>query len=356
MPSSADSDGSTAKNSTPIRLLNLGLTESWRTQAVYHAVAELMHAEAPDTIIICRPQTPYLCLGYHQVFDATFDRAECVRRNLPVFRRRLGGGATYLDANQLFYQCVFHHRRVPVLLKALYQRMLAAPVAALRRLGLNAALCDLNEIEVAGKRIAGTGSGRLGEAAVVVGNFLFDFDYETMGRVWRVPGESFRLLALEAMKDRLVTLRQLGSFAVAAVEKILVEEFERTLGRPVLSGRLTAVEEARSRELAAQLTSPAYLNLHRGHGEVEPQQELKISANVFIRAAQTVCNGHVMWASVRVDHNCVAVARLDSQPPQNWQKHEAAMAGMPFQGWQNFWESFFQVAAAIPPAGCNMVA
>jgi lipoate-protein ligase A len=341
-------------NSTSIRLLNLGLTESWRTQAVYHAVAELMQADSPDTIIICRPQTPYLCLGYHQVFDATFDRAVCERRNLPVFRRKLGGGATYLDANQLFYQCVFHHTCVPVLLKELYQRMLAAPVAALRRLGLNADLRDLNEIEVDAKRIAGIGSGRIGEASVVVGNFLFDFDYAAMAQVWRAPSSSFRELAIDAMKKRIATLRQLGSFSIEAVEKILLEEFAKTLGRPLESGSLTAEEETRSRELAAQMTSAEYLNLHREKGEVAPMQELKISANVFIRATEVVINGRTIRASFRVDDERVAVARFESTPQKDWQKFETALVGMPFGEWKNFVDRFFRVAAKIQLSGLNL--
>jgi len=76
-----------------IRLLNLGVVDSWQTQAIYHALAEMMTAESPDTIIICQPQSPYLYLGYHQIYENTFDRARCEQRNLPVFRRRVGGGA-----------------------------------------------------------------------------------------------------------------------------------------------------------------------------------------------------------------------------------------------------------------------
>ncbi|MFQ5418836.1 MAG: biotin/lipoate A/B protein ligase family protein, partial [Anaerolineae bacterium] len=167
-----------------IRLLNLGPTAAWRTQAVYHATAELMTADSPDTIIICQPLTPYLCLGYHQVYDAVLDRDECVRRGLPVVRRRVGGGTTYLDVNQLFYQCIFHHSRVPVVAKDVYKLMLSGPVKTLRRLGLNAELRAVNEIEVDGKRIAGIGGGRIGEASVVVGNLLFDFDYRAMTQVW----------------------------------------------------------------------------------------------------------------------------------------------------------------------------
>jgi lipoate-protein ligase A len=317
-------------------LLNLGLTDSWRTQAIYHAVAELTQAEMPDTIIICRPQTPYLCLGYHQVFDATFDRAECERRQLPVYRRKLGGGATYLDANQLFYQCVFHHTRVPVLLKELYQRMLAAPVAALRRLGLNAELRELNEVEVEGKRIAGIGGGRIGEASVVVGNFLFDFDYEALAQVWRAPSKSFRELAIDAMKDRITTLRQFGNFSIDVVQQFLLEEFAKTLGRPLESGQLTAEEEQQAHKVAAQMASPEYLNLHRENGRVVPMDELKISANVFIRATEVLINGRTIRASLRVDDDRIAAARFESMPPQNWQKYETALCGMPFEEWERF--------------------
>jgi lipoate-protein ligase A len=317
-------------------LLDLGLTESWRTQAVYHAVAELMQADSPDTIIICRPRTPYLCLGYHQVLEATFDRAECERRRLAVFRRKLGGGATYLDANQLFYQCVFHHRRVPVLLKDIYQRMLAAPVAALRRLELKAELRDLNEVEVEGKRIAGIGGGRLGEASVVVGNILFDFDYEAMARVWRVPSEAFRELALAAMKERITTLRQHGNFEMEKVRAVLLEEFEKMLGRPWRGGQLTAAEEAGARHVAARMASAEYLNLHREKGEVAPMDSLKISANIFIRAAEVRLNGRTIRASFQVDDDRIAAARFESMPPQNWQKHEKALRGMPFEEWEKF--------------------
>ncbi len=343
------------ENSTPLRLLNLGLTDSWRTQAVYHAAAELMQAELPDTIIICRPQTPYLCLGYHQVLEATFDLAECERRRLPVYRRRLGGGATYLDSNQLFYQCVFHHTRVPVLLDKIYERLLAAPVATLRRLGLDARLRSPNEIEVSNQRIAGVGGGRIGEAAVVVGNILFDFDYAAMAQVWRVPSETFRELARQALQDHVSTLRRLkANVAMETVQTILVEEFAQTLGRPLAAGSLTPAEENRARELAKQMTSKAYLNLHREKGEVAPMAELKISAGVFIRADEVVINGRTIRASFRVCEDRIAMARLESLPPQNWQKFERAMRGMPFNEWQKFLDRFFRLAETIQLSDLNI--
>ncbi|MBI2822558.1 MAG: lipoate--protein ligase family protein [Acidobacteria bacterium] len=323
------------KTALPIRLVNLGLTDSWRTQAVYHALAEAMRAASPDTIIVCRPREPYLCLGYHQVFDAALDRRECRRQGWMVLRRRLGGGATYLDSNQYFYQCVFHHSRVPVPLPQIYDRMLAGPVATLRRLGLNARLREINEIEVDGRRIAGTGGGRIGEACVVVGNFLFDFDYGALPQVWRAPWDSFRELAAEALRDRLVTLRRLGvCLPASGVETILSQEFARALGRPLQRGALTPAEERHARRIALQISSDAALSLHAGTGPIAPMDTLKISAGVSIRAAETRIDGCAIRASFRVRDGAIEQARLDSHPARSWRPVEERLQGLPWDLWK----------------------
>ncbi|MFQ5612915.1 MAG: biotin/lipoate A/B protein ligase family protein [Anaerolineae bacterium] len=318
-----------------IRLLNLGPTDSWRTQAVYHALAETMTADSPDTIIVCRPLSAYLCLGYHQIYEAVLDRAECERRGLPVFRRRVGGGATYLDADQLFYQCVFHHSRLPLLFREVYARILAAPVAALRCLGLKADLRAVNEIEANGRRIAGVGGGRIGQACVVVGNLLFDFDYETMARVWRAPWPSFRELAASALRERVTTLRRLiGEVSVEAVQEMLLEEFAEALGRPLESGRLSRAEADRARQVAKRLASAEYLGLHAENGRTGPMRSLKISAGVHIRAAEAEVNGHRLRASFRLRDDVIEAVRLESEPAAEWAQAEAALRGAPFKEWR----------------------
>lgn len=325
------------QDSDVVRLLNLGLTEPWRTQAVYHAVADEMRRESPDTLVLCRPCSPYLCLGYHQVYDRTVDRREPARLGLPVFRRRVGGGLTYLDSNQLFYQCVFHQSRVPPLSKDLYQTMLTAPVGALRRLGLDARLRFENEIEVDGKRIAGIGGARIGEASVVVGNILFDFAEEPLARVWRTPSESFRELALSALREQIVTLRQLlGEISVEALEGILLDEFARAWCRPLEAGALTRAEEQRSRELGEQMSSPEYLNLHQESEAAAPMKGLKISARVSIRAGEVEVAGRRLRASFRVRGDVIEEARLECDSEERWAAMETELQGVPFREWESY--------------------
>ena len=80
----------------PVRLIQLGAVPWIRTQAIYHAIAKTMTEDTRDTVILTRPQDPYLCVGYHQSLYAVLDHSVCRELGLPVCRRRVGGGTTYL--------------------------------------------------------------------------------------------------------------------------------------------------------------------------------------------------------------------------------------------------------------------
>lgn len=319
---------------TPIRLLLLGPTHWLHTQSVYHALAETMTVETPDTIVLAQPLQPYLCIGYHQELASVLDRKACARMGLPIVRRRVGGGATYLDVNQLFYQCVFHHSRIPATVDKVYARLLAAPVETLRGLGLRAELRGENEIEVNGRRIAGIGGGRIGEAAVVVGNLLFDFDYNAMTRAWRAPSEGFRRLASAALRERVTTLwTELARPASPdEVQTYLTEEFARALHRPLEAGRLTPDEMRKADEIGKRLVS--YKSLHLHANSARPMNLLKISRGVFIRFAEAEGNGYKVRLALCVRDEVIEQAVLESEPERDWAGVEQNLRGMKADGWQ----------------------
>ena len=321
----------------PIRLLNLGHVPPLQTQSIYHALAENMTRDSQDIIIICRPSAPYLCLGYHQVFENIFDAEECERRGLPVLRRRLGGGATYLDEHQLFYQCIFHHSRMPAMLKDIYSTTLSAPVRTLKRLGLNAELRDMNEIEVDGKRIAGTGGGRIGEACVVVGNLLFDFDFESMTAVWRTPSTSFRLLAEQALRQQLITLNEFAiTTSLEEITEMLIDEFSNIFNHPMQVDTLTAEEIESANTAAQELVSDDFLALHKERGNLDPMRSLKISARAFIQVEEIRVNEYDLCGSFWLSQDVIHMAKLESNPTHEWQSIEANLLGVPFRNWQEY--------------------
>lgn len=318
----------------PIRLIVLGETEAWKTQAVYHALAERMTAESPDTIILCRPASPYVCLGYHQPLESVLDRSGCARLGLAVFRRHVGGGMTLLDSQQVFYQCVFHPDRLPARADLVFERLLAAPVQVLRRLGLAADLYATNEIEVRGRRIAGTGGGRIGEASVVVGNLLLDFDFDTMAQLWCAPTGSFRALARDALNASITTLKeQIGAVDGDRLDKMLVEEYERTMARPMVLDTLTLEEWEQASKVGDRLCSEEFLGLH----EQGPPRPLKISARVQIHADELEGHGARVRLSFYVREGIIEEARLESEPPQNWREWQDRLRHVLFSNWREVW-------------------
>jgi lipoate-protein ligase A len=297
-----------------IRRLDFGAVSPVRSQAIYHGLASAVDAATPDTVAFCAPREPYFCVGYHQNAARVLDLDLCRARGWPVVRRKIGGGAVYLDAGQLFYQVIVHRSRVPFAVDRIYARYLAAPVAALRSLGLPARLVAPNEIEVDGRRIAGTGGGQIGEAAVVVGNVLFDFPDARMARAWRAPSARFRQLARQGLRRYLTTLRrELPSPPGAEVmRELLATAYAETLGRPLVAGALSAREQAAIEAAEGELASTAFVLGGGGRGEAG----LKIARGVYvyegrarsadIRVTLRLRDGSVDAVAVRGGHPALA--------------------------------------------------
>jgi lipoate-protein ligase A len=292
----------------------MGRIPGWQTQAVYHTVAELMTEDTPDTIIISQPSDPYVCLGYHQKLSEIFDRKACEEKESPILRRKVGGGGTYLDSSQLFYQCVFHKSRVPANSDKIYEMMLTPVVNTLKHFfDVKAELVGSHEVEMNGKRVAGIGGGQMGEASIVVGNILFDFDFDTMASVWNVPNEAFRELAKEAMKDHIITLDDIGS--MVKMDKLadqLIIEYESHLNCKLNPGGMTITEIERAGQVGAVLRSESFLNSMDEEIGSSKRKPLKIARNVFIHYEEIELSGEKIVGSFRVENGLIHSVKLDN--------------------------------------------
>lgn len=308
--------------SGPIRLLDLGEVSPLRSQAAYHGLAQAMAADSPDTIVFLRPESPYFCVGFHQNPAEELDLAWCRQQGYPVLHRKIGGGTVYLDRHQLFYQCVFHRSRAPFDVASIYRRFLGPPVEALRRLGLNARLAGVNEVQVESRRIAGTGGGQVGEAMVVVGNFLFDFPYEVMARAWKVPSAPFRRLAQEGLRRYLTTLgRELGTPPqVGQVTHLLRECYAGGLRRPLIPGRLTEKEEEAVARAEAQLASEARVSRR----VARPRRGLKITGDTYVRECLRHTGSGPLRLTVRLRGELVDALAVS---PGRWRPLARAVEG-----------------------------
>ncbi|MDH5805255.1 MAG: lipoate--protein ligase family protein, partial [Gemmatimonadota bacterium] len=254
-----------------------------------------------------------ICVGFHQDAHAILDVSQIDSPALPIVRRHLGGGTVYLDEHQWFYECIFHKRRAPKGVSALYDTLLTPVVNGLQELGLDSTLRPPNEIEISGNRIAGTGAGQIGEAMVVVGNILLDFPPEKMARLWKVPSEAFRSLALDGLDQHITTLRKEMTSVPSSddLAALMTKHYARHLGRTVEPGVLSEKEEHLLAEMETLLVSREWVSEHgslRSNG-------LKISARAFIKEGQSGTNGDTKRMTVRLVDGKVANAILS--PPND---------------------------------------
>jgi lipoate-protein ligase A len=169
-----------------LELFNLGKVPWLETQLIYHALADL----GREALTLVSPATPYVCI--------------------PVFRRNLGGGAVYLDGNQLFFHLILHRDNpaIPYGKISFYKKFLQPVIDVYRHIGIAADYKPVNDVLVEHRKISGTGAAEIGACIVFVGNLIVDFDYDMMSRVLKVPDEKFRDKVHQTIKANLTTIRR----------------------------------------------------------------------------------------------------------------------------------------------------
>jgi lipoate-protein ligase A len=229
------------------RLIDLGLADPYMAQTFYDAVALAINRKiSPNTIILVRPVSPYVCIGYHQELKKEVNIELCERLGLPIIRRRQGGGAVYLDSNQQFYQVIASGESIyiPHNVSELFRRFLEVTVYVCRRLGLNAEFKPINDVVVNNRKISGNGASRIGSAVVLVGNVLLDVDYDMMANILRVPSEKFRDKLAKSMRDWITSLkRELGYIpSDKQLKELFTEGYEEIIGLNINYGSPSSEE------------------------------------------------------------------------------------------------------------------
>ena len=246
-----------------VRLLDLDLCSYMESQTLYHAVADSMRPGDPDTVILCRPTRPYVCIGRHQELGREVDEDACRRMGFPILRREVGGGAVYLDRHQVFFQLVWQPNRVPPHIQDAFEYFSRGPIDCYRRLGVTGAhFAPVNDLQVEGRKIGGLGAATIGRAFVFVGSIIMDFDARAAASVLRIPDEKMRDKVASTIDQYVSSLhKELGR--VVAPRKVraqLVASLEAELGRRLVPGELRADERKAYDEWAVRMRERAWLD------------------------------------------------------------------------------------------------
>ncbi len=224
-----------------IRFIDAGKVSGLRSQSIYHGLGYAQQTKTQDTIVLVTPETPYMCIGYFQDPTNELDIDFCHKNDLPIIRRETGGGAVFINNQQLFVQWVFQQNSLPVRVGKRFQLFVKPLIETYKFFGIDAYYHPINDVHVNGRKIVGTGAGTIGEAQVITGNFLFDFDYLMMLHAIKVPSEDFKKMVARNLNEYLTNMyRELGSLPERnEVVNIYRQKCEEILGLKTELGSFT---------------------------------------------------------------------------------------------------------------------
>jgi len=311
-----------------VKLYRLG-TVGWQdSQLLYHALPRL----GREGLILLSPGSPYVCTGYFQDVEQEVEVELCRQLGIPIFRREVGGGAVYLDGEQLFYQLILHRDNplVPAGWEAFYRRFLQAPIEAYRALGIPAEYRPVNDILAGTRKISGNGAGEIGDYYVLVGNLIADFDYQMMARVLRVPDEKFRDKVYHTLKDNLSTVkREVGSLPPREeLWDLLAAHFQAILGPLPVETAVDAEWRAQVDALAETLLSEEWTFRRNRQRQ---SRAVTIRSGVQVRQKMYKAPGGLIRATVEVQDGVLAAVALSGDfffyPAERLSDLESALVG-----------------------------
>lgn len=236
-----------------VRVIDTGL-RAGTDNIAFDAAMTALHAQGaiPDTIRFLRFK-PTALVGRHQAISREIKVAYARAHGIGVARRITGGGAIYFDEGMLGWELVMSRRRLglPTLAETAAKLCTAAAEGLSRAFGIDARFRPRNDIEVAGRKLSGTGGFFDGDTMFYQGTVLIDTDPAAVMACLNVPRAKLEKRALDRPEARIVTLAELLGTAPdhEEVARAIAAGLCRGLGIEADRAMPSEEEEARAREI-----------------------------------------------------------------------------------------------------------
>lgn len=321
------------------RVIDTGLRPAAQNIALNRALLESRQAEEiPSTLRFLR-FTPSALLGYHQSAEQELNLDYCREHGITVQRRITGGEAIYFDDTQMGWELYLHKRDLGTAdMQLITQRICHAAATAFSALGIDARFRPRNDIEVDGRKIAGTGGAFDGDALMFQGTLLVEFDVEKMLRVLRIPAEKLSDKAIASARERVASLKDLLGRKpdVVQIRAYMVEAFESEFGVEFSEGDLTMSEDQRYQAALREIDHPDWVGLvSRPVSDMPIAEAAQKFSGGLLRAA-------VMFeAQSRIIRNIWFTGDLFVNPRRTVADLEAALRDLPLDRLEQRVDSFF---------------
>lgn len=169
---------------------------------VSFAVEEYVSEKEPLTepVFMLWHTPPKIVVGRYQNIHTQVNEAYTEKHNIPIVRRRSGGGAVFLDYNTWQYTYWIPDENHE---QADFRKCSTPVLEALRKMGVPAEFNGRNDILADGKKICGNSRFCTKYGVLHHGTIIFDADIETMVRALNVSDEKIVSKGIESVRQRV---------------------------------------------------------------------------------------------------------------------------------------------------------
>lgn len=300
-----------------IRCIDAGRVSSLRSQSIYHGLGKSFNKDSPNTLIFSIPDNPYICVGHFQNPKNELDLDYCRQNQLPVIRRQTGGGAVFIDSGQIFVQWVFNPDYTPQKVEHKFRQFIEPMVETYKFFGINAYDYGGHDVLVDGKKIVGTGAARIGEADVITGNFILDFDSRHLAKALNLPNECMRQLVKNGMGDMITSMsRELPEIpSPEEIKSIYLQKFNSILGVDVEMGSLNDDELKSIDEMDRKLSDPSWT-----FALSQPEKNcrlIKIHTGLWIGHTRFQMDNGSIELTMQMEENRISFIKIDTSEREN---------------------------------------
>ncbi|RLE91536.1 MAG: lipoate--protein ligase family protein [Thermoprotei archaeon] len=128
----------------------------------------------------------------------------------PIIRRFTGGGAVYHDLGNINYTIAIKPReKIEKPVDYMYSELLNGILLALRKLGLNPYVENINDIVVNGRKVSGTAATLFWNIAFLHGSLLVNTNLEKLKAVLKIPPKGKYVKKVSPVKYRVENISNL---------------------------------------------------------------------------------------------------------------------------------------------------
>jgi len=151
-----------------------------------------------------------IVIGYMRNVEDEVNVELANKWGIPIIRRFTGGGAVYHDLGNINYTVIIKPReKIEKPIDYMYSELLNGILLALRKLGLNPYVENINDIVVNGRKVSGTAATLFWNIAFLHGSLLVSTDLEKLKAVLKIPPKGKYVKKVSPVKYRVENISNL---------------------------------------------------------------------------------------------------------------------------------------------------